>query len=252
MHEELKEILASQQVPADLSITYDDMHGLWGGSIFTVRGDGSLERQIRSPGSPAPSNSKTHISAHELLELVRLLVEFSAWEQRTANSPPIPDERRAYLTISLTGNRSVVWERFNEMRVTDRLIRIKDWLARQFTDEPHNASPTPPAQPPVAEGELLTAPEQLPDLQSEKLVLTWDQIESDSIVLHGDLVIWRERTGWEVYARFEEIAGILKQRYGKRLLDIVPTPRSLYALYGDSTAGYFHVAFVRELLGKDS
>jgi hypothetical protein len=34
-------------------------------------------------------------------------------------------------------------------------------------------------------------------------------------------------------------------------VDIVPTPRSLYALYGDSTAGYFHVAFVRESLGKD-
>jgi len=252
MQEELKEILASQQVPADLSITYDDMHGLWGGSIFTVRGDGSLERQIRPPGFPAPSSSNTHISAHQLLELVRLLVEFSAWEQRTANSPPIPDESRAYLTISLKGNRSVVWERFNEMRVNDRLIRIKDWLARPFADEPGNAPSTPPAQPAVAGSAPLTAPEQLPDLQGEKLILTWDQMDSDSIVLHRDLVIWRERTGWEVYDRFVEIAGILKQRYGRRLVDIVPTPRSLYALYGDSNAGYFHVAFARESLGKDA
>jgi hypothetical protein len=97
---------------------------------------------------------------------------------------------------------------------------------------------------------LLTAPDQLPDLPGETLILTWDQIDADSIVLQGDRVLWRERTGWEVYERFEEIAGILKQRYGKRLVDIVPTPRSLYALYGDSTAANFHVAFVRQSLGK--
>ena len=102
-----------------------------------------------------------------------------------------------------------------------------------------------------AEPVLLTIPEHLPELEDEKLVLTWDQLEADSIILHGNQVIWRERTGWEVYDRFEEIAGILKQKYGKRLVDIVPTPRSLYALYGDSTRAYFHVAFVRESLGKD-
>jgi hypothetical protein len=115
----------------------------------------------------------------------------------------------------------------------------------QFGDEPKQASSEPPEPAP------LTAPEQLPDLPGAKLILTWDQIDAGSIILHEDQVIWRERTGWEVYDRFEEIAGILKQRYGKRLVDIVPTPRSLYALYGDSTAGYFHVAFVRESLGKD-
>jgi hypothetical protein len=98
---------------------------------------------------------------------------------------------------------------------------------------------------------LLTAPDQLPDLPGETLILTWDQIDADSTVLQGDRVLWRERTGWDVYERFEEIAGILKQRYGKRLVDIVPTPRSLYALYGDSTAANFHVAFVRQSLGKE-
>lgn len=103
-----------------------------------------------------------------------------------------------------------------------------------------------------AEPALLTAPGQLPELEGEKLILTWDQIEADSIILHRDRVIWRERTGWEVYERFDEIVGILKQKYGKRLVDVVPTPRSLYALYGDSTRAYFHVAFVRESLDKDA
>jgi len=113
-------------------------------------------------------------------------------------------------------------------------------------DQQTGAKPTEPAEP-----VLLIAPGQLPELEGEKLVLTWDQIEADSIILQGDRVIWRETTGWEVYERFEEIAGILKQKYSKRLVDLVPTSRSLYALYGDSTRASFHVTFIRESLGKD-
>lgn len=112
--------------------------------------------------------------------------------------------------------------------------------------------PSRPTEAEPAESELLTSPAQLPELADEKLILAWDQSEADSIVLHGDRVIWHERTGWEVYERFEEVAGILKQKYGKRLVDLVPTQRSLYALYGDSTRASFHVAFVRESLGKDA
>jgi hypothetical protein len=97
----------------------------------------------------------------------------------------------------------------------------------------------------------LVSSAQLPDLEGETLVLTWDQIDADSLILHGDSVIWREWTGWEVYARFEEIAVILKQKYGKRLTDIAPTSRSLYALYGDSIAGSFRVEHVRESLRSE-
>ena len=143
---ELKKILTSRQVPADLSITYDDMHGLWGGSILTVRGDCWLERQTRPRGTPVSASSKKQIGEHELLEFVRLLVELSAWEQRTPNSAPIPDESRAQLTINLKGITSQVWERFNEMPANDRLIRIKQWMESQFSDlgdfgdDPRNAS----------------------------------------------------------------------------------------------------------------
>lgn len=101
-----------------------------------------------------------------------------------------------------------------------------------------------------AEALLLYSPDQLPELEGETLILIWDQIEADSLILHGDAIIWREKTGWEVYDRFEEIAVMLKQKYGKRLIDIVPTPRSRYALYGDSTAAYFHVTYVRESLSE--
>ena len=80
----------------------------------------------------------------------------------------------------------------------------------QFGDAPRNAPSKLPARLAAVEGVLLTGPEQLPDLPGETLILTWDQIDTDTVVLHGDRVVWRERTGWEVYDRFQEIACILK------------------------------------------
>ncbi len=98
----------------------------------------------------------------------------------------------------------------------------------------------------------LYSPRQLPDLDGERLVLTWDQDCADSIVRYGAITVWNERSGWEVYDRFEEIAVILKHKYGSRLVDLLPTPSSRYALLGDSSAAIFHVASARAALGKDA
>jgi hypothetical protein len=132
MEAELKEIVASGRVPADLAITYDDMHGLWGGTTFALRGDGHLERRVRPLGASAPTISEAYIGERALLDLVRLLVDISAWEQRTPDSMPVPDESRAYLTLSTGTTRSVIWERYNGMQTNDRLIRVKNWLASRF------------------------------------------------------------------------------------------------------------------------
>lgn len=67
----------------------------------------------------------------------------------------------------------------------------------------------------------------------------------------GERVIWRERTGWKVYSRFEELARLLKERYGARLVDLAPTPESLHALYGDSAAAHFYVQRAREWLREN-
>jgi len=97
-------------------------------------------------------------------------------------------------------------------------------------------------------GEKLHSPEQLPDLKSRQLVFTWDQDGADSIISYGDQVVWREWTGWEVYDRFAEIAVILQRKYGARLKDLVPTPRSEWALYGDTSRAFGHVESVRAQL----
>lgn len=46
MKHELQAIIARHQVPADLKITYGDLHGRQGGSTITIHGDGSVEYRI--------------------------------------------------------------------------------------------------------------------------------------------------------------------------------------------------------------
>ena len=234
MEKVLQAIVASNSVPAELLITYDDMHGLWGGTTVTVDGDGNVECHTKEIGAPTVTITRKQLARHKLLELIRLLIELRAWQQRVPDEPPVAGESRATLTISLKEGTSRTWERVNDMAANNRLAQIKTWL--------ENLS---------AEQRMLYSPRQLPELEGDALTLTWDQIEADSIISHGNKIIWRERTGWEVYDRFEEITEILRYKYGKRLVDIVPTERSLYALYGDSTRASFHVASARQSLSEE-
>ena len=128
MEKELKGIVAANSVPADLTVTYDDMHGLWGGTTITVRGDGSVERRTRALGAPEAEVTGKQVGAPELVDFVRLLVELEAWVQRTEDVPPVADESRARLTISVGGSRSSLWERVREMPANDRLLPIKSRL----------------------------------------------------------------------------------------------------------------------------
>lgn len=96
----------------------------------------------------------------------------------------------------------------------------------------------------------LYSPRQLPDIDGQEMVFQWDQEEADSIISYGDRLVWRERTGWEVFERFAEIAEVLQYKYGNRLKDLVPTERSKYALLGDRYSAYFVVERARGSLGS--
>jgi hypothetical protein len=128
MKDTLTTILATSAVPADLVITYDDMHGLWGGTTITICGDGSVERYTKARGAAVAQTSHTMIDQQMLLDLVRLLVQLEAWEQRIPDRPLVPDESRASLTISVNGGASRIWERFNDLAANNRLVQIKTWL----------------------------------------------------------------------------------------------------------------------------
>jgi hypothetical protein len=96
----------------------------------------------------------------------------------------------------------------------------------------------------------LQFPEQLPEIDGRALVLTWDQDGPDSIITCGGQLVWRERTGWEVYERFAEIIAVAQRRYGARLRDVLLTQDSKWALLGDSSRAWAHVEAARARLAR--
>jgi len=121
----LRTISKNRKVPPDLTITYDDMHGLWGGTTIIIRGSGIGESRERERQDAKPRIVESVLSEDKLLELVQLLIELKAWEQDTPARQPMPDESRARLTITVGERTSNMWEWFNDMSKNDRLIKIK-------------------------------------------------------------------------------------------------------------------------------
>jgi hypothetical protein len=121
----LKRIQAGSEVPSDLQITYDDMHGLWGGTTIVITGKGSGERRERTRGNAEPEVFVRSVTREQVFELVKLLIEHEAWQQRTPDRDPVPDESRASLAIHVNGQSSSIWEWFNTMEKNKRLVTIK-------------------------------------------------------------------------------------------------------------------------------
>ncbi len=105
------------------------------------------------------------------------------------------------------------------------------------------------------EREKLKSPDQLPDIDGDSIIFTWDTDTNDGgpsnvHIKHGDALIWKEMEWYEGFRRFIEIAGILKMKYGDRLKDVVPTHRSERDLYGDHLGAGWQVDECRRKLRK--
>lgn len=101
---------------------------------------------------------------------------------------------------------------------------------------------------------MLKSADQLPDLEGDNdLVLVWDCEDwnsgGDTLIRYGERVLWRERAQYEGAGRFIEMAGLLKQKYGDRVQDLVPSRRSELFLYGDQLSSPSRVSKCREGLG---
>ena len=129
MARELKAILASRKIPRDLEITYSDMHGLWGGQTIVISGQGTGERTEKTRGSSEPRITKTAIRSEDLLGFIKLMIDLQAWDQRTPERTPVPDESRAALTITVSQQSSTVWEWFNDMSRNKRLTVLRQKMA---------------------------------------------------------------------------------------------------------------------------
>jgi len=90
---------------------------------------------------------------------------------------------------------------------------------------------------------------QLPDIESPSFMLHWDfdaaEPYNETLIKHGETIIFREPAFYEGYERFIEVAKILRARYGSALCDLVPTDRSETYLYGDRLSSPQTVAEAR-------
>lgn len=106
------------------SVTYDDVHGLHGGLRLTIAGDGRVEQtavrtKVRGTRQVAPS---------DLQRLVTMLRDLRAWEQRTPERAPVPDESRSRLIIRTAGGETTIWEWYNDMPKNARIVRVRDLM----------------------------------------------------------------------------------------------------------------------------
>lgn len=100
------------------------------------------------------------------------------------------------------------------------------------------------------EATMLRSADQLPDIAEPHIGLAWDVKtpqagEIATVIRHRDTVLWQEQAHWQDHERFGQVAGILKERYGDRLEDLVPTREAELYLYGDSLGALHYVDAVR-------
>ena len=101
---------------------------------------------------------------------------------------------------------------------------------------------------------------ELPDLPGDELRLLWDY-ERDgtdpldprwTVIRCGDRVVWKEPAIYEGHERFARVGAICRERYGARLVDLVPTDASECFLYGDDLSSPRKVEAVRRQLNGDA
>ena len=101
--------------------------------------------------------------------------------------------------------------------------------------------------------QCLASAGQLPDLPEGEITLSWDMEQDLTQIRNGETIIWSEPVVYEGFDRFEQVAVILKEKYGSRLKDLVPTDRSKLFLYGDYEPSLAYLKKVRkELFGVDA
>jgi len=100
------------------------------------------------------------------------------------------------------------------------------------------------------EKEKLKSPDQLPQINKLFFVLTWDSDgergPENVLIKLGDKVIWKELEWFEGWTRFIEVGDILKEKYGARLRDVIPTRAAEMDLYGDHLGAPGNIEYYRK------
>lgn len=96
--------------------------------------------------------------------------------------------------------------------------------------------------------------EQLPEIDAPYIVLLWDEDHErhEIVIRHGKDEIFRQPSSYEYYDFFIEACRVLKTKYGTRLLDVVPAPRTYLNLWGDRLSAPDFTDKMRKLIGRDN
>ena len=124
LEDQLKSYLAGESPSEQIEVTYSDMHGLWGGLTLSVSETGEIEQEFVNVEVPPAGD----FSPSEFKELVMLLVEIEAWDQKVPDRTPVPDESKATLTIETGSSHVKIWEWFNDLEQNNRLVKVRDLM----------------------------------------------------------------------------------------------------------------------------
>lgn len=124
VRESLEDIAAGRTDLEPLRVTYDDLHGLWGGLRLTIRGMGQVEQTVVREKAGEPQR----VSREDLVKLAALLVKHAAWEQRVPERAAVPDEARTSLTIRYGQSSVTIWEWHNDLNKNRRIGSIGEFM----------------------------------------------------------------------------------------------------------------------------
>ena len=124
--EDLVAFVEGRLPPEQVVVTYSDLHGLWGGLEMVVEGTGKVTQQaVRVETRPAHA-----LTRKEVVQLVQLLIQLKAWDQRVPRREALPDEAQAYLRIRAGKSECEIWEWYNDLQKNNRLIRVREMMKK--------------------------------------------------------------------------------------------------------------------------
>jgi hypothetical protein len=132
VREQLQAFLDGKLPPDQLTITYTDLHGLYGGLSLTIRGTGEVQQKAVRQQVPEPQK----LTPTQVTALVQLLIEQQAWRQETPQAVLLPDESRATLKIAAGKSHSAIWERIRELKSNRRLMVIREQMQKSAWPQP--------------------------------------------------------------------------------------------------------------------
>lgn len=151
VHMGLLSFLDSEISPASLRIIYEELHPTQEVSRILIQGTGEVQQEGEMLGGDIP-----RLRLAEMENLIRVLIDMEAWEQKIPWRETGSQESRAYLRVQVGGVSSEIWEWYDELDSNRRIVKVLDQLKKfVLLDQPlvptaRASTPSKKIQPPAA------------------------------------------------------------------------------------------------------